>query len=135
MTLYVETRLKESPIHGLGVFAAHDIKKGTVIWKYDPKFDLTISRAEIEQLPEPCRRQVLNYAYRCGADDLYIVGVDDSRYMNHSATPNTEEDFSIDPRGLTVASRDIKAGEELTADYFEFDLDAAEKLGLDGVKA
>jgi SET domain-containing protein len=135
MTLYVETILKNSLIHGFGVFAAHDIKKGTIIWKYDPKFDLTVSRAEIDQLPEPCRQQVLKYAYRCGVDNLYIVAVDDSRYMNHSTSPNTAEDFTVDPRGLTVASRDIKAGEELTMDYFEFDLDAAEKLGVSVSKA
>ncbi len=31
MMLYAETILKESPIHGFGVFAAHDIKTGMVI--------------------------------------------------------------------------------------------------------
>lgn len=135
MTLYVETVVKASPIDGLGLFAAHDIKKGTVIWRYDPIFDLTVSRAEIDRLPEPCRRQVLKYSYRSGVDDRYVVGIDDSRYMNHSEKPTTGEDFSVDPRGVTVAIRDIKAGEELTTNYFEFDLDAAEKVGTTSAKS
>ncbi len=94
-----------------------------------------MSRAEIDQIPEPCRQRLLKYAYRCGIDDLSILAVDDSGYMNHSASLNTAEDFTVDTRGLTEASRDIKAEEELTMDYFEFDLDAAEKLGVNALKA
>jgi len=129
MVLYVETIVQPSPIHGLGIFAAHDIMAGTVIWRYDPEFDLTVSRESIERLPEPTRRQVLKYSYRCRVDHRYVIAVDDSRYMNHSADPNIRDDYSVDPRGIMVALRDIRAGEELTADYHDFDLDAAKKLG------
>jgi hypothetical protein len=130
MALAVETILKESSLHGLGVFAAHDIPKGTVVWRFDPKVDLTLTAEEIDQLPPPCRCQLLRYSYLCKVDNRYVLCADDSRFMNHSLTPNTGEDFTLDPRGLTVATRDIKAGEELTANYFDFDKEAKAKLSV-----
>ena len=42
--------------------------------------------------------------------------IDDARFMNHSADPNTHEKGQS-----SIASRDIAAGEELTCNYGNFD--------------
>ena len=41
MTVPVE--IKKSPIHGYGVFALHAIRKGTVVWMFQPGLDLRIT--------------------------------------------------------------------------------------------
>ena len=48
--------------------------------------------------------------------------------MNHSSSPNVASVFSKD---VDLATRDIEVGEELTCDYYAFDLEAAEKLATD----
>ena len=50
--------------------------------------------------------------------------------MNHSDTPNTGAP-PADPAEavMTIALRDLAAGEELTCNYFTFDADAPRKLG------
>lgn len=39
--LNVKASVKPSPINGLGLFADEDIKKGTITWKYNPRFDIS----------------------------------------------------------------------------------------------
>lgn len=38
--LLVRVRVDRSPIHGLGVFAAEPIARGTDVWRFTPGFDL-----------------------------------------------------------------------------------------------
>jgi uncharacterized protein len=105
--LRVKTYIALSPIHGLGLFAAEAIAKGTVVWEYDPVLDRRVDAAR------PLSAEAERFAYRVDKD-YYIIPGDDARYMNHSETAN----LSTEP-GVTreVATRDIAAGEELTEDY------------------
>lgn len=48
---------------------------------------------------------------------MLIVELDNGRFMNHSVEPNTR--FDDPDAGFT--RRAIRAGEELTCDYAEFD--------------
>jgi SET domain-containing protein len=48
--------------------------------------------------------------------------------MNHSPAPNTGALPDAPLPVVTVAMRDIAAGEELTCDYLVFDTEAANKL-------
>ena len=41
--LLVKTYLDRSPIHGLGVFAAEFIRKGTRVWRFVESFDRVYS--------------------------------------------------------------------------------------------
>jgi len=113
--LLVKTYLAESPIEGIGLFAAEDIAKGTTIWRFDERFDRKFSKAERDALPEPAYTFVQKYSYpeSVGSDVYYLDG-DHARFMNHSNTPNT--DCETD----TIATRDIRAGEELLCDYHQF---------------
>lgn len=121
--LFVETRIAPSAIHGLGLFAAQAIPRGTRIWEFAPGFDLELSEEELQTLSEPCRAQVLAYAYYNAARLRYILCSDDARFVNHSQSPNT---LSVgfgerDIEGMTIAARDIAPGEELTEDYGAFE--------------
>jgi SET domain-containing protein len=111
--LKVRTRLAESDIHGIGLFAAEPIASGTVIWEYDPPFDITFRAEDLERLPAPARELVKKYAYFDSEIGASVLCGDDARFMNHSPTPNT-----IEVRGTrTVAARAIAAGEEITCNY------------------
>jgi uncharacterized protein len=108
--------VRDSPIHGRGVYAREDIKKGRRILEYVGE---RISHAEAD------RRYELK-----GDDDghtfLFIVdgrtvidggnGGNPSRYVNHSCDPNCETVIE-DRRVFVETVRDIKAGDELGYDY------------------
>lgn len=105
-----------SPIHGLGGFAKVDLPKGTSILEYQGE---RITKQES--------------ARRCEANNVYIFSLNEqedidgnviwnpARYLNHSCSPNCEAVLESDTIWL-VASKDIKAGEELTFNY-GFDLE------------
>ena len=107
----VKVKLAPSPIHGIGVFALRDIKKGgklyldaiphafDVPFKDFKKLDPEISEILLGHWP-----QIVN-----GSHFLYPV-TKFSAYCNHSDTPNVDmkEDKAL---------RKIKKGEELTENY------------------
>lgn len=115
--LTVITYIAPSAIEGVGVFTAERIGKGQVISRFDPAFDRLIPREDYENAPPYLKTLLDRYAFPHPNDlDLIVYEVDNSRFMNHSPTPNT--DFSNFAAG--VALRDIAAGEELTCDYNSF---------------
>lgn len=126
--LIVHTTLKYSEIHGLGCFAAQDIKKGEVVWKLDTEFDLIFKVKDLQLHPAPFVQFLKMYSYRPidSAEDVLILCCDHARHMNHSTEPNLLE--GVD--GSNIAARDIKAGEELTCDYTLFDKDIDHKLSF-----
>jgi len=96
---------------GCGVVAVRDIPKGTITWVRDP-MDRFFSVVQIQELPDICRETLLKYSYR-NRHGQYVFCWDNTRFMNHSFTPNcmtTAYDYEL-------AIRDISAGEELTNDY------------------
>lgn len=125
--LLVRTKIGQSPIHGIGLFADQFIPKGTPIWKHTPGFDRIITQEELAQLSESSRAQMLNYCYINKSGNL-ILNFDDARFVNHSDVPNMYQDFIADPEGVDTASRDIQPGEELTENYYDYDRDAHRKL-------
>jgi len=118
--LLVKTYLAESGIHGIGLFAAQRIPKGTVVWRLEPALDLELTEAQIEALAPAAREQIEKYTYLDLARGTYVLCGDDARFFNHSGAPNCH-DFPDADGGTTVAARDIAEGEELTSDYSRFD--------------
>lgn len=108
--LLVKTRVDKSPIHGVGLFAAQDIPKGTRIWEFNKFVDLAIAPKDLESLTGPARETVERLSYYCDEQEAYILSADGAQYMNHSEDPNIDDD---------IALRDIAEGEELTEDYGE----------------
>ena len=128
--LMVKTRLGPSPIAGIGLFADQDIKKGEVTWRFMAAYDRLLTEADIDNLPEPARSNVLDHAYLDATSGLFVLCADNARFMNHADDPNTagvHEPGAIE--GYDIATRDIAAVEELTCDYRTFDAHVAVKLG------
>lgn len=124
--LLVSASVRPSAIHGLGCFTNERIVRGQVVWQFDPRLDRAIPASEVAALPAPAQEFVFMYGYLEMRDDqqVYTLCGDHAKHMNHSSAPNL---YSVDSHQDT-ALRDIAAGEELTCNYYEFDLDGAEKL-------
>lgn len=129
--LLVKTKIGQSKINGIGLFADQFIKKGTTIWKFQPGFDLSVNKDELNKLSGSAKEQFLKYAYLNPDSHKYILCFDDSRFFNHSYEPNSIDVASPDDEeGLDVAGRDIEKGEELTCKYKDFDSDFDYKMSI-----
>ena len=113
----VKCKLAPSNIHGIGVFAIRDIKKGEklyvqpALWTRPAWFTLTL--AALKEIPPEVREiimgrwpQVVNGRYFMSPNfDQRLLA-----FMNHSDIPNYDEKDD-------TALRDIKAGEEIFENY------------------
>lgn len=100
--------------HGVGVFAIHDITKGTHLRLFGDRetIDLRAIIRPKADVPEVFQE------YCMDRGDKLVCPEDFGRmhvgwYLNHSPTPNTyrDEDYKW------YASQNIKAGEEITINY------------------
>lgn len=113
---------KPSPIHGVGLFADQLIPKGTITWRFDPRFDLVFTNEQVDKLLAHQQRMIKFFAYYSDKRSGYIYSIDDSRFLNHSSEPNNDCIPIVNEVELcNVAVRDIQIGEELTVDYRTFD--------------
>ena len=107
-----KTEIRESKIHGRGLFAIADIAKNEVVAvKGGHIVDRKTLREKITPVLGPVEIQV--------GDDLFMAPVTEEErelsmlYLNHSCDPNLGMRGEI----TFVAMRDICAGEELTHDW------------------
>lgn len=113
----INTYISKSEIEGVGVFTAEPVKAGQMISKFEPEFDRLIPTPDYLAAPAHLKALLDRYAFPHPDKPEFIVyEVDNSRFMNHSKTPNT--DYSDFAAGRAI--RDIAAGEELTCDYDSF---------------
>ena len=125
---YIEVR--ESEIHGTGVFARIKVPKGTKVIEYIGE---KITKKESE------RRSIALIEKNHGSETdgaVYIFEVNKhrdidgnipentARFINHSCEPNCEPDV-IKNRVWLISTRKINEGEELSYNY-GFDLDGYE---------
>ena len=122
-------KVKKSKIHGSGVFATKNIKKGTRIIEYIGE---KIKKSEGDKRSE---RRIKKFLDSKETGSVYIFelnkkyDIDGSpeynkaRYINHSCDPNCEVDI-IDDKIWISSIKNIKKGVELSYDYgYEFDED------------
>jgi hypothetical protein len=120
--LFIQTNVGKSRIHGLGLFAAQFIPKGTVIWKFTPGFDLRFSREQILAFPRVLQIYLSTYAWKSKKSGLYCFASDNDKYCNHSITPNALSEYKDgEAEVVTTAIRDIHKGEEITENYGAFE--------------
>ena len=94
-----------SKIHGIGVFAIRDIKKGESL------FPISKTHLLLKELDNIALKQVLdrNVIYNNTKEvDHPSLEVNYTAFMNHSNTPNSNGIFAL---------TNIKTGEEITEDY------------------
>lgn len=128
--LLVKTKIGPSKIHGIGLFAAQFIPKGTATWGFKSGFDLEVTGEGLRSLSESSRDQFLNYCYKNYTNGKYVLCFDDARFMNHSDNPNIADSNPTDDYAQDIATRDIFEGEELTYNYKKEDADYKRKLNL-----
>lgn len=113
--MMVETELRPSPIHGLGVFLLRAVRRGDLIWQFDARIDRVYTADEVATLPEHVRQFLHVYSTWHEPTGLWVLCGDNGRHFNHSETPSTvSEGISF---GVDRAARDLDTGEELTSDY------------------
>ncbi len=116
----VYTRLRPSPIHGVGVFAIRDIPKDTYIFTGDNSKMVWVDKSVVETQEVEIRKLYDDFCiikgnkYYC-PDNFNNMNV--GWYLNGSKeNPSVRCDDNYD----FYALRDIKKGEELTVDYSMF---------------
>jgi uncharacterized protein len=115
--LLVRTSVRQSPIHGLGLFAEEYIPRGTTLWRFEPLIDRLIPEGELARLPDKVIDFIDIYSEYFPELGVLVLSGDNDRYTNHSEDPNTEVVLPNGPEAHMRALRDIHPGEEITCDY------------------
>jgi SET domain-containing protein len=110
--------VKQSTLHGTGVFALRDIPAGTRIIEYGGK---RITPEQADALHPVNPDDPFHTFFFSLTSGKVIDGGDkgnDARWINHSCGPNCEaQEGTSGKRVYIVALQDIPAGEELFYDY------------------
>ena len=110
--------VKNSRVHGRGVYAARKLKKGERVVEYRGE---RISWKEADRRPSSDPDDPHHTFFFSLSDAKTVidaaVGGNIARWINHSCAPNCESDETEDGRVFIEAVRDIRAGEELNYDY------------------
>ncbi|HEY2808897.1 MAG TPA: SET domain-containing protein-lysine N-methyltransferase [Steroidobacteraceae bacterium] len=108
--------VRDSPVHGLGVFALRRIRKGTRVIEY---LGERISHKEADRRYD-LKEANDNHTFLFIVDGQTVIdaGVDGNaaRFINHTCGPNCES-VTQDRRVFIEAIRTIEPGEELSYDY------------------
>ncbi len=110
-------RVRRSPIHGRGVFAARTIRKGTDIIEYRGE-RITMKEADRRPASDP---ENPYHTFLFELDDGRVIDAavrgNAARWINHSCTPNCEPYEDDECRVFIAAKHTIRTGEELAYDY------------------
>lgn len=112
----VFVRLAPSKLHGVGVFAIRPIKKGTYVFGEDDSPLVWIKKATVKNLPKEIKRLYEDFCilkdneYGCPES---FNNLTPAWYLNDSSKPNVAADNEY----KFYAIKNIKKGEELTAEY------------------
>lgn len=104
-----QVEIKKSSMHGKGIFALRDFKRGEVVLEWHPKI---INKEQLERLTKKQKTYVQRIGHK------YYLMQSPEKFVNHSYHPNTWMRNDCD-----VAKRAIKRGEEITTRYNKEDLD------------
>ena len=109
--------VRNSSIHGRGVFAGRTIRKGTTIVEYRGE---RVSAREAERRPDSDPDNPY-HTFLFELNDGRVIDAavrgNAARWINHSCNPNCEPFEDDDGRVFIEARRTIRKGEELAYDY------------------
>jgi hypothetical protein len=111
--------VRNSPIHGRGVYAARALAKGDTVIEYKGEF---ITWKECDRRPPSDPNDPHHTFFFSLSDGKHVidaaVGGNAARWINHACNPNCETEEDEDGRRVFIkARRNINAGEELNYDY------------------
>jgi uncharacterized protein len=111
--------VKNSRIHGRGVYAGRPLKKGERVIEYKGEL---ISWKECDRRPPSDPDDPHHTFFFSLSDGKHVidaaVGGNAAKWINHSCAPNCEAEEDDDAnRVFIVTKREIKTGEELNYDY------------------
>lgn len=125
--------VRNSPVHGLGVFALQAIPKGTRLIEY---LGERVSHAEADRRYEgKDANDSHTFLFIVDSRTVIDAGVDgnEARFFNHSCDPNCES--VIEKRRVYIETvRDVAPGEEMTYDY-QIQREADDPANIDEVFA
>jgi SET domain-containing protein len=111
-------KIRRSPVHRFGVFAADRIPRGRKVIEY--KGQRISRRAIIKRARRMSRAARMKLIYFARIDPYWMldgaVGGSGAQYINHSCEPNVRAWRSLEHIVL-FSRRTIQKGEELTWDY------------------
>ncbi|ESO94290.1 hypothetical protein LOTGIDRAFT_215812 [Lottia gigantea] len=121
----INVNLGRSRIQGLGLFAAKDLEKHTMVIEYIGD----LIRNEVANRREKTYEEQNRGIYMFRIDDDNVIDATMSggpaRYINHSCAPNCVAEvvpFEKDSKIIIITNRRLSKGEELTYDYkFDFE--------------
>jgi SET domain-containing protein len=109
--------VKDSPVHGKGVFARRKISAGTCVIEYEGE---RISWTEAQRRAAKSGGPV-NHTFFFSLHDGRVIdggsGGNEARFVNHACEPNCEAVEDEDGRVYLYTLRPIERGEELSYNY------------------
>ena len=117
---YKDLIIKQSKIHGMGIFTPIEIKKDTLIMEYKGEI---IGKCMSDKREKFYRMNNLDSIYMFTVSEDMIIDAtmtgNKARYINHSCNPNCQSITSMSDKSIKYCSiRDIKPEEELTINYY-----------------
>lgn len=123
--------LKESPLHGIGLFTQEDLSKGQLVYTASPLLDVNITQQEFDSLSENEQNEIRWWGFWDEPTQRWHVDFDVSKFINHSSNATLTQD-SDHTEAYLITTRNVNAGEELTQDYLEFEtVEDLKKRGIE----
>jgi hypothetical protein len=133
--LRIPVQVRTSQIHGEGIFALTDIRKGALLWEFDPGLDRRISSFAVKHAEPRVRDYIMERGYiNPRQPDQIVLCLDEAQFWNFPPAgeeANTSLGERLDGENVIVAARNIVGGEEITIPP-ESDFDYERKVSAKG---
>ena len=110
--IHIKYKLGKSKLHGIGLFAEENLKKGQVIYTASPLLDVDISKQQFNSLDEKEQREIKYWGFWDEPNNVWHVDFDNSKFINHSFEPTLTQD-SKHKDAYLVTTKNIKKGKNL----------------------
>jgi len=118
--IHIKYKLGKSKLHGIGLFTDEDLEKNQLVYTASPLLDVNITQEQFDSLNEKERKEIKYWGFWDKPNKVWHVDFDNTRFINHSINLTLTQDLKHEEAYL-IATRNIKAGEELTQNYLEFE--------------
>lgn len=115
--MHVRYKVKESPVHGIGLFSDQEVKSGDIIYTPNSLLDVDLTRNEFDALDPSEQKEVAYYGYWNRYSHRWHVAFEAIRFLNHGNS--TFANVTQDEHMVMRAKKDIAPGDEMLQDYYE----------------